>query len=138
MTTYRQKKIQEKREIEIKKAKSELESACEMVGWENDKDMHIFQAKNVIKAYRKIEHLGEESELEICDFEHVMTLIAKSNRLKPYLEKMYDLVETYISKVKEGKLADLDGNRGKNADVTYPEKISFNIYNIMHPDNIPF
>jgi hypothetical protein len=113
----------EKREMELiakerEKAKKNLEAACEILGWDNDHGLHVLQAKQFVKTCRDAERLG------VFDFEHTMTLIAKSGRLKPYLRQTSELIDNYISTLKEGKLSGLDGERvGTYDSVKYAQDI---------------
>jgi hypothetical protein len=97
----------------LEKAKSNLENACGILGWDDDELLHILQTRQFLKACRKMENLGE------FELEYTLTLIAKSDRLHPFLRKTYDLVQAYLVEVMEGRLSDLDGNKGDKMDVSY-------------------
>jgi hypothetical protein len=121
----------EKREMELlakerEKAKKNLETACEILGWDNDETLHILQTKQFLKYCRDAEKLG------VFDFEHAMTLIAKADRLRPYLAGTIGLVGNYIIALKENRISGLDGERVGTIDsVQYAEKIKQRIIRLV-------
>jgi hypothetical protein len=121
----------EKAKRELDRANANLKTACEMIGWDEGELTHVLQTKNFLKACKKLD------DLKAFEFENAMCLIAKSGRLKPYLEKMYELTKKYIQYVMDGTLRDLDGNKGENADIQYPSKIADEIRLLIEGENFP-
>jgi hypothetical protein len=94
-----------KEDSSIEKVKRNLETACEILGWDNDHTLHLLQTKQFLKTCRDAEKIG------VFDFEYAMKLIAKADRLHPYLEKTSQLISDYITKLKDGKLSGLDNEK---------------------------
>jgi hypothetical protein len=122
------REILEEREKE--KAKKNLEAACEILGWDEkdniDRAMHI---KTLIKACKSVE------KLEGYNFNEALGLmfdkLEKNRYLKSPFREIYSSIQDYIRQVREGKLSDLEGNRGNIANLRYPAEIGLEILTIM-------
>jgi hypothetical protein len=114
----KENKAEKPLEKEREQAKRNLETACEILGWDNDHLLHILQTKQFLRACRDAENLG------VFDFEHAMTLVANAGRLNPYLRQTNELIGDYIAKLKDGKLSGLNSERiGTYDSVKYAERM---------------
>jgi hypothetical protein len=100
------------KEERIKKAKSKLEIACSMFGWEEKDDTdRALHAKNFLEAYRAVEKLSIQNLGLNPDFELVMARVAATGLQKDYLEDTLNAVSYYIEKVERDKLKAIHNNK---------------------------
>jgi hypothetical protein len=113
---FQEKNKMVSKEKRIEKAKKDLESACQMFGWEEkDKFDKALHAKNFLNALMVLEHLDKAENTHNLDY--AVDMLGKNELLKKQetdydrspIRKVYDSIDQYVQLIQNGKLKGLDG-----------------------------